>query len=453
MLTTPPSSPAPRWRPRSCSASARAGRSRSTPPRSWSPPRSFVARVRPRARGHLGGARGVSRTSCARASAKCARVSWIWVTIAVFAVALMCTLRAPGLRSGRPSPRSEYGSVGAVRPARQRRSAAARCSGALPASGCRPLYPMRIGLPLRPAMAGGDGRASRSGLPLALLLRRSFVARRRRSGAVRRVVGDRARPAHPAAHALARLVVRLDGLAGAAPRSATCSRGRSAKRSAPSTLLAVGSAACDGRAGHGRAVRETWTYTARPRAAGGRAGARAADALNPAPAPDRQTAGPWSPCVWTSAPSSRLASSSRWPGRCSRSRSSTTSPAGRGTRSPWRRMWPPGGGGACGRVSSWTWRGVSRRRRCWGRQARCRSRSRRWRRTLTCTRRRGRDGSGRGGGRRPVDRLDRVDALARGGGGGGARRDALVPALHAGGPSGRGTPSSAPPPPATERSS
>ena len=171
----------------------------------------LLTRVRPRERG----AAPVRRTLLAELREGYREVrsrAWIWVTVGVFAIALLLSF-GPWTTLGPTIAEDHYGSTG-VFGLLAAAMGAGTMLGALVGFRWRPLYPMRVGflwVLSWPAVTVGFAL----GAPL-LAARAAVRRRRRRAGPVRDLVGDGARRARAAAHALARLGLRLDGLARAA---------------------------------------------------------------------------------------------------------------------------------------------------------------------------------------------------------------------------------------------
>ena len=196
-----PSSPARRWPPRSCWASAPAGRSRSTRRRSSSPA-LFLIRLKPRVRGAAVEAGSVLSELRAGWSEFRAR-AWVWGTVAIFSFLLIFAFaplhraRADGGRGGVRRHRllRRAGRRARRRDDRRRADRPALASGAAAADGVR----------VQPAVDGGDRAVRRR--RAAAVPGRVLRALRRRAGAVRRLVADRAGAADPAARAVARVLL------------------------------------------------------------------------------------------------------------------------------------------------------------------------------------------------------------------------------------------------------
>ena len=149
-----PSSPARRWRPRSCSASAPAGRSRSTPRRSSSPPPSWSGCGRA-ARGEARGAGLAARRAARRAGREFRARTWVWATVAIFCFMLIFALRALRRARARPWPRTSTARSGVLRRAGggagrgddRRRADRLPLAAAAPDAG---------GVRRQPRLAGGD---------------------------------------------------------------------------------------------------------------------------------------------------------------------------------------------------------------------------------------------------------------------------------------------------------
>ncbi len=170
--------------------------------------------------------------------------AWVWVTIAVFAGAVLCVF-APWYSLAPIIARDFYGGAG-VFGVLESVGGLGAVIGALVAIRWRPEHPLRVGLMMVlvwPMMAAALALHRAAGRRHPVLVRH-----RVRVLADDDLVGDRARPLHPGARAVARKRVRLDGLAGAAPgrlrdrRSAR--RGDRAAASCSESAARSGSGCC-----------------------------------------------------------------------------------------------------------------------------------------------------------------------------------------------------------------
>ena len=171
----------------------------------------LLSRVRPRSRGERA-ERQPLRAELAIGWRELRSRQWAWVVIAATSLALLLAL-APFVTLGPTVAEEEYGSVGTYG-ALMVALGAGTVIGSLVGLRWRPRYPIRF------AMAWGTIWPPAIAIfalgPPLWVVGPAVRARRLRLRDVRRVVGHRAAGAHPAVRAVARELVRLDGLARAA---------------------------------------------------------------------------------------------------------------------------------------------------------------------------------------------------------------------------------------------
>ncbi len=186
---------------------------------------AFLVRLRPRARGEP-----VERTTVLRELrdgwSEVRSRAWVWAIIGAASLSLLVGF-GPWMTLG-PTVSIELYDTRAVYGILVSAMGAGTIAGALIGFRWRPRHPMRAGvlLCLPWSFAGG---LFALGLPVGVLVV-LFVLAGARHRAVRDLVGDRAGRADPAAHALARDRLRLDGLAR--PAAARLRARRAARRGA-----------------------------------------------------------------------------------------------------------------------------------------------------------------------------------------------------------------------------
>ena len=189
---------------------------------------AFLLRVHPRERGEPG-RRSTILVELREGWVAVRERAWVWATIAAFSVTLLCGV-APYFTLGASIAADGYGDVavyGLMQILSRRRHGRRIGVGESLASA----LPAADGHVLDAAVAAGPGRlrARRAGRAP----RRDGDGGRRRARPLRRVVGDRARAAHPAAPALARLAPTTGWARSPSCPWATSSRACSATPSAP----------------------------------------------------------------------------------------------------------------------------------------------------------------------------------------------------------------------------
>ena len=214
----------------------------------------LLTRVRPRERG----AAPVRRTLLAELREGYDEVrsrAWIWVTVAVFALALMLSF-GPWTTLGPTIAEEHYGSTG-VFGLLAAAMGAGTMLGALVGFRWRPLHPMRVGFVWMLSWPARDRRRSRSARRCSRSCRCSP-----RPASAWRCSGSGGRRRWPSAcrRTRSRASPPTTGWARSrCCRSATCSPGRWATRSGPRSCSGSGSALATLVLAAGLAVRETWT--------------------------------------------------------------------------------------------------------------------------------------------------------------------------------------------------